>query len=292
MNSPNTIHVVFSSTGARTLGRALRQAGRADRVVNFPDGLAIGPIDPPDPRQRVDWLVKTLDFRRRDWGWLPWRVEQFWNRLSDLDAHYVAWTSRRSVYEYTGLLELIWRMDDRMYDVVDLTDATFGRCDKDGKISHRLILSLSMLYPRDIAANALWDRAAALGRAGREFYRKAWAALRRENEAVRIVGPTGLTSAPLSVFDDSLISFATGNWQRAIYLIGHVLAGDDLRYFQVGDHFLAARIAALVQSGKLEHRSPPGDDPPRHGYKFGHSKLKRGDEVRLCGGEATPAGLA
>jgi hypothetical protein len=62
-------------------------------------------------------------------------------------------------------------------------------------------------------------------------------------------------SAPISFFDSLLMSHVTDDWRKVAKIVGFALAAQmDERIFQTGDIFLAARINALAESGRLEIR--------------------------------------
>jgi len=192
----------------------------------------LGPIDPPDPQ----------------WGHAE--EEAFWKAALVEDVGRVAWVSRRSAPEYCGFLEWLWRLGDLPCEVVDIADMPVG--------SRRRAFTLALLSPEEIAANAVWGRAKALDAIARSHYRRLWRRLRLENAPLRVVDADGLRSAPITFFDQQLLSFAKASWQKATRIIGETIAeqvGPPIEpYFQAGDGILAARIIALVELGVLERR--------------------------------------
>jgi len=70
------------------------------------------------------------------------------------------------------------------------------------------------------------------------------------------VDADGLRSAPITFFDQQLLSFAKVSWQKPARIIGEVIAewvGPPTEpYFQAGDGILADRVFALVEAGMLE----------------------------------------
>ena len=281
--SPATVHIVFGPSAAVQLRRALRSSKIPQRVISFPDGLATGPINPPDPSVRVDWLVANLGFRRKDWAWLPSRANAFWKSASLPGTRYVVWLSRRSVYEYTGFLEWVWRMGESPYEVIDLTDVQVDRATKSGRTTSQPALTLALMTYREIAAEKLWERSRVLSQSDRATYTEMWSTLRHENTAVRIIGQDGIKSASIAAFDQNLMASATPHWRTAIYLIGTVLAEGMVYIFQVGDHFLAARIVALIAAGKLEHRHASEFEPGQAGYFFGFDQFDTWSRGSLAG---------
>jgi hypothetical protein len=260
--TPSTLHIVFSSTAAGGLRQALRDAGREDLVAGYFDNLALGPINPPDPQMRLHWMVEELrtgwergyasPLTEEEW-WHAEEEEAFWKAALVEDVRRVAWVSRRSAVEYCGFLEWLWRLGDLPCEVVDLTDMPVG--------SHRRAFSLSLLSPGEVEANAVWDRAKALDAITRSHCHRLWRRLRLENAPLRVVDARGLRSAPITFFDQQLLSFASADWQQPARIIGHTIgeqAWPSMEpmepFIQAGDGILAARIIALVDLGVLEGR--------------------------------------
>jgi hypothetical protein len=85
-----------------------------------------------------------------------------------------------------------------------------------------------------------------------------WRRLRAENAPLRIVDAGGLRSAPITFFDQQLLSFAKTSWQKPARIIGETImewVGPPTDpYFQAGDMILAVRLIALVEAGVLEGR--------------------------------------
>jgi hypothetical protein len=238
---------VFSNLAAENLKTALRDAGREDLVVCYFENLSLGPIDPPDPHVRLEWFEQ--EFACRDECGIP-NNEAFWRDALNENVRKVAWLSRRSAPEYCGFLEWLWRLGDLPCKVIDLTDMPVG--------SHRRAFTLSLLSPEEIAANAVWDRAEALDASARSHCHSLWRRLRVENAPLRVVDADGLRSAPITFFDQQLLSFANASWQKPARIIGKTMAewvGSQMEpYFQSGDWILAARVIALVEGGLLEGR--------------------------------------
>jgi len=62
----STVHIVFSDGAAGLLRRALRDAGRSEHVLAFPDNLSFGPINPPDVQLRLEWMNEHLGASQRE----------------------------------------------------------------------------------------------------------------------------------------------------------------------------------------------------------------------------------
>jgi hypothetical protein len=243
-----TLHIVFSALAAGNLKKALHDNGRKDRVVCNFDNLALGPINPPDLHARLHWMEEEL--RCTDSELVLTEEAAFWNAALVEDARRIAWMSRRSAPEYCGFLEWLWRLEELPCEVIDLTDMPVG--------SHHRALTLAILSPEEIVANAVWDRAEALDASARSHCHSLWRRLRVENAPLRVVDAEGLRSAPITFFDHQLLSFAKASWQKPARIIGETMAewvGPPMEpYFQAGDGILAARVVALVECGLLEAR--------------------------------------
>ena len=251
MASP-LLHVVFTPFGASSLRQALADAGRDDQVISSFDDLSFGPINPPDFSLRAKWVENEL-------GWAGWDdiapdSETFWREALSPNRRKIAWLSRRSAMEYAGFLEWLWRLDDAPYEVVDLTEVKISYRPEDGPPRPpALAMSLGMLDPDKIHSDKLWDLAEPLQPSAREQYRSLWQQLRSENAPLRMIDGDKLVSAPISAFDPMLMSCVTEDWQKVARIIGQalVLRIDDC-IIQSGDVFLAGRINALAESGRLE----------------------------------------
>lgn len=243
------LHLTFSPYGGTTLQTVLKKAGRSDEVIALRDCLAFGPIDHPDNLERADWVQR--EFGAED----SYRVievsRSFWNNVLSDRRHKVLWTSRRCAQDYSGFLECLRRLDHTPCSVVDLTDTrVIGRSGKSG-----LAICLSMLHEDVILEQGILDLAEPLKLDDRKFYHDVWKNLRKENAPFRVVGINGITSAPITYFDNLIFSCALDEWQKSARVIGKALAKDmDDEYYQTGDLVLFARLRKLVERGVLEGR--------------------------------------
>jgi hypothetical protein len=249
--------MVFTASGAGCLVQALRKSGRRDPVITCFDDMSFGPINPADSASRAEWVEKQLG--RTDWQLATGTSERAWNETLFPDNRKVAWLSRRSTMEYANFLEWLWRHGDAPCDVVDLTDVKISRRPEHGPPEPRLAISLAMLHRDIIAGERLWELAAPLQAGTRTRYHDRWRQLREENAPLRVIEGGTLRSAPIDYFDSLLMAHATDDWQKVLRIVGHGLTADwDDGVVQTGDLVLAARINALVDSGRLECR---GESP-------------------------------
>jgi len=245
-------HVVFHPSAAVDLRKAVARAGRDDDVIAFFDDFSFGPINPPDPEVRRQWVEAELGYS--GWGPPDLDTETFWKASLATEVRLIAWTSRRSARDYSNFLEWLWRLDDLPCEIVDLTDVPIrGHAPNRLKLPPRLVTSPAAVRADEFIANGLLDRAERLTKPARDHHRHVWLRLREEDAALRILNGSKLESAPVAYFDDLLLSFAAKDWHKAARIVGETMSkfwSDSLE--PVGDIVLAARLRALVQVGKLE----------------------------------------
>ncbi len=254
------LHVVFNPSAAAGLRPALQKAERKDQVVALFDDLSFGPINPPDPKTRATWVDAHLGYS--GWEEMDDENNHFWATALGGEGRRVVWVSKRSSQEYAGFLEFVWRLGERSCEVVDLTDVMIsGRGEPSTTISPSPAVTLAILLPDVILENRLLDRTEDLTPAMRNEYRALWRSLCADDSALRVAdGRGGLTSAPISFFDDQLRRSATDEWRGAARIVGDILE----RYWsdtviQTGDLVLVSRLRALVAAGLLVARGDLSD---------------------------------
>jgi hypothetical protein len=271
------VHFVFTGSGAGCLVRALRKAGRDDPVVSTCHDMNFGPIDPSDPSARAKWLENELGrIDRKDAA----RSARDWDDARFPGHRKVAWLTRGSAMEYAGFLDWLWHRGDTPCDLVDLTEVKIslppefnpprpGASPKSAAFRHPT--SLALLHHDIIAHNKLWDLAEPLPMTERLRYREVWGQLLSENAPLRVIEGDKLVSASMSFFDSLLMSYVTDKWQKIAMVFSWVTIFDwDDRLWQANDTFLAARLRALVESGRLEIRGETARD-----IVFGEVRLAR-----------------
>jgi hypothetical protein len=253
----STLHIVFNVSAAAGLRAALRQAGRDEDVVGLCDDLSFGPINPPDPKLRKDWVEEQLNYT--GWAEIVSGANSFWREALSTDHRRIAWLSRRSAQEYAGFLEWLWRLDEDPVDIIDLTDVVVTENGTAATRRH-FAISLGLLPPHSILESALLDRTETLTADLRARYRELWRRLRTENAPLRVLGESELTSAPLSFFDALLLSCAKPEWQTSARIIGEALSDFwETSRSQTGDLVLWARARVLADAGHLEFRGDLSD---------------------------------
>jgi hypothetical protein len=178
--------------------------------------------------------------------------------------------SRRSVRDYAGFLEFLWRLGDRTCDVVDLTETVIcGHADDGRALMPKLAVSLGAFDTKEIMSHRLFDLARPLTTDERARHRNDWARLRSENAPLRIVTPDlTLASAPLDYFDAALLShMREGHWLKAARIIGEVMMQSwHTDIFQADDWFLASRLVALAAARRIESQG--------NLWSIGHSEVR------------------
>jgi len=185
------------------------------------------------------------------------RDERFWvDALAPADRR-IVWTSRRSARDCAGFLEWLWRFGDQSCDIIDLTDVRFPERCTEGPAGYlSFVISLGAMNPDQIVAMGLLDRAEPLAPAARARYRDLWRRLRIENAPLRVISETGLSSAPITFYDDELMSYAVPHWRKVARIVGEALTNQH-EYYRCADLLLAARVRALANAGRLEARGDP-----------------------------------
>lgn len=265
----SSTHIVFAEAGAVGLRDVLRQMGRGDRVLEYPDDLSFGPIAGADPVVRARWVADELG--ETGWREIAAHVAAFWNDALSARERHVVWFSRRVTRDYVGFLEYLYRIGDRPCDVVDLTETVVPVRGYGGSIQgSRRAICTGLLDAYQFVEVDLLARASPLGDEARAAYRVDWERLRSDDAALRIVTRNlCLASVPLTYFDAALLEQVRPDFQKVARIIGKVLADKwDADIYDVGDFFLSRRLLILVRAGRIEGKG----DLTRIGFS----------EVRLC----------
>jgi hypothetical protein len=199
------LHVTFGDSAYAALRLALLKAKRDEEIITLVDSLSFGPIDTLSQEERLMWMETELGFEREQ-GFEK-RVYDFWGKLLTDKRHKVIWTSRRSAMDYTGFLECLWRLGGEPCSVVDLTNVQVSSRDDDGNlIPPTLAICLPFLDEETIIASGIFDRAVEISVSDRAHYHEIWKRLRRENAPFRLVSDEGIASAPITCFDNDVLS--------------------------------------------------------------------------------------
>jgi hypothetical protein len=253
------LHIVFSPSAAVDLRRALASAGKDAEVAAIMDDLSFGPINPAGGGLRAKWVDEVLGYS--DWDEVERQLEPFWSETLSEQRVRIAWVSRRSTMEFCGFLEWLRRNGERPCKVVDLTDARFPSNGDSGP--EILAPATALIHDRQFSGARLWDLAAPLSSEARGEWTALWDRLRGENAPLRILSPEGLKSAPLDVFDAQILGCVDPDWGKAARAIGRFLYESAYEsvcpagVHQTSDLVAIARVAALIEAGKIEARGSP-----------------------------------
>jgi len=249
-----TLHVVFNMSAAGGVRQALSRVGRNERVLGFPDDLSFGPINPPSARSRQSWVENELGY---DFDEVVQMADQFWVEAMSPGALPIAWVSRHNAAEYSAFLEFVWRQGDSPFGVVDFTGIEYA--DKGAPLI--AARSLGLVPPDQIVEARLFDQQKALRPSEIGAFRDVWRRLRQENAPLRVVDETGLVSAPITHFDDAIVSLASGDWQNGARLVGTTIGNliEHPPYQCPSDIVLWGRLRALGEAGVLEISGDPSE---------------------------------
>ena len=252
--TPPILHIVFGMSAAHDLRKAFAQLGQSDRVIGLIDDLRFGPINPLDPALRAKWVGTEL--RVGGWTKVGRESAQFWAEACAYEGRRIAWTSCRSALEYAGFLEFVWRLGNGACEIVDLTNVADALTKRHGDVSLPTYINCLSVFPvQRLLETRPWELAEPLRPDMRRAYRAEWERLRAENAPLRVVDvDLVMRSAPISFFDENLLSHVQPRWLKAARIVGNAMVSDDDRPcpYQVGDLFLASRLRALVDMGVIE----------------------------------------
>jgi hypothetical protein len=248
-----TLHIAPSDSAGGCLRQAIRDAGRDDEVLSWPDNLSCGPIASDDPSARAEWWAPF----QGDWD-IEADLTAFWARVSITNDRLVVWFGRHSASELAFFLAWAHRLGARPYDIVDVTGLRFPSKREDGTPALSAPVGSVGISNPDRLRTLLGSEQPATAQHSEEA-RQSWCRMKAEDAPFRVVTATGLVSAPIDYFDPSLLERATPEWKKIARVIAETMAYTDEPYIQVGDVMLLARVVVLVGEGKLLADGDPRD---------------------------------
>ena len=249
-----TVHFVFGRSAAGSIRQALRQIGCKERVVGFSDDLSLGPIDRTEPRAREAWIVDELGY---DFEEVCRGADHFWTEATSRDVSPVAWVCRNHPLEYSGYLEFVWRMAETPFRVIDATDVVMPNW----RAHDSKVWSLGVLTPTQIIEARLFESQRGLPAQEKARHLDLWRRLRAENAPLRVIDANGLVSAPITHFDEAILTCVAPEWRKGARIVGEAM-GELLEglFMQCpGDMLLWSRVLALGEMGRIEIRGPGPD---------------------------------
>lgn len=249
------LHVVFGSSPAGILRRALFELDLQDNVLDLMDVLNVGPIATDNPDVRGEWLNSELgeyDWRElaREDAKLPIKSIQHESRL-------VAWYAPNRAESFAGFQWWLSQIDRKPVSIMSVPDLHFQGTD-----------AIVSLVGQEIE----------LSEEDRDRHQAEWRTLRNENASLRIVQDGILVSAPLDYFDKLILGFVSSEWRPAMRVVGDAFytIGVETDHF-IDDLFTFSRLRALSRLGGVEW---DGDISDRRGSKV---RLVAGDSIFVAG---------
>ncbi len=248
-----TLHIAPGDSAGGSLLRAIRDAGRDDEVLRFPDDLSCGPIDSDDPSARAAWWVQFYDGLVVEDA-----LRTFWDRVAVAEDRLVVWFGSHSARELAFFLAWADRLGERPYHVVDVTGRRVPVRQRDGSVVVSQPLQAASIVSAD-GLRSLLGSEQPVTADEREENQRHWHRLRSENAPFRIVTDAGLVSTSSDHFDPLLLEQATADWQKVARVVGNTMGYNSEPYFQVYELMLLTRVVALVDQGKLLADGDPWD---------------------------------
>ena len=244
------LHIVFGAYGAKTLRKDIHVMSRPDDVVSFDDDLSYGPLESFDPLARCAWARREFRLPPHERARFV-KTDAFWEAALSTSRRRIVWMTRHYCDEYAGFLEFVSRLDDDSpCEVVDLTELQIESRLPGHRIVRRLP-SLGNLHPWQILQNQLWDTTTPLAPETRRRHRKIWHKLRTENAPLRVLKNRRFISAPITFFDERLLSYCDIRLRKGAYVISKVMSELTDEKINISWDVLAGRLRKLVEEGRL-----------------------------------------
>lgn len=256
MTAVERLHVTFSHSAAGSLKQALSRLGVAEKVAALADDLSVGPIEPGDSGQRVQW--EDAEFGERLFT-DPLSAQLFWSSVTAWPGTLVVWVSSRCGLELCGLHALVSRVPLARIQVVDVAAVNFRK--PTGEPAAWVAQSFSWVSDDRIIEHSLIDLASPLDDVSRASLRSRWKQLGRENAALRILTEHGLESKPITFFDERILTRITDDWQSCERVADDTMTSMStgrLREFSSGD-FIFWRLLHFIDNDELEAQNKEDD---------------------------------
>jgi Protein of unknown function/Domain of unknown function (DUF1835) len=256
------LHVVFGHSAAMSLRNALKDLDRDERVAMYPDDLGYGPINPPSIEARAEFWGDVMFFE--DNPTIADQTNAFWADVAANVENQVAWFSRLSVRELAGFHEYVSRrVSPPLF--VDVADVPF--VNRDGTPSPIACECFGFVGNGTFTRMNLMSRVARMTAQAFDDTRRRWERLKQEDARLRVLDSSGLGSAPLTYFDETIVASvssrldrvgnevvenATSDWQKCARVVGDASYRCNSRGFdQVHDSFMWFRLRELMDTDRL-----------------------------------------
>ena len=253
-HDPRRLHVTFTYSAAASLKLALKRLGLEEEVLPLGDNLSIGPIEPGDATQRLEWEDAELGIEHAIAD--EPATAEFWKRVAAWPGTLVAWMSSRCGLELCGFHALVSRLPSASIHVIDVANVAFRQVD--GATAPGVVgQSFSIVSDDRIVEHNLIDLAIPLDDVARASIRTRWKRLGEEGAALRVLTEQGLVSEPITYFDDRIRARITDAWQSCAHVVVDVMGtvwSGWLEEFH-SDTFLFCRILDLLDEGEFEGKN-------------------------------------
>nr|WP_282436303.1 MULTISPECIES: DUF3658 domain-containing protein [unclassified Novosphingobium] len=224
------MHVVFGSSPAGILRRALSELEIQDKVLDIIDDLSIGPIDDDNPDVRGKWLNNELG----EHSWIELlQNDAILPHKSTQGAHrIIAWYAPNRADSYAGFKWWLSKIDRKPISVMSVPDLHFLGTE-----------AMANLVGKEVK----------LSEEERDHHQTEWRKLKAENALLRIVKNDRLTSASLEYFDEIIHNLVPKEWQTAMRVVGNAHYTISIQTGHViDDLFILSRLRTLSRSGVIE----------------------------------------
>jgi len=254
MQDSRVVHVAFGSAHG-SLRKAIAKAGWPEEVAHTHDLFSIGPIaagsvTAAEMARRAQAINEIL-------GSDEWEITVADNApllaasLTE-DVRPVVWFSRRDTASYAGFLWWLSHRGDGPCDIVDLTETILPARKVRGEIAPAQ-LAISPAVVPSVELIRLRQEARPLLPEERLRYQHMWLRLAQQNAPLRVIEGDELVSAPITYFDDLLLSWTTHQWRKMFRIFLETYCGFKKQgLYQASDLLLHARLRALVERGALD----------------------------------------
>jgi hypothetical protein len=244
------LHVVFGSSPAGILRRALYELDLQDKVLDIMDDLSVGPIAIDNPDVRGEWLNNELG--EYDWRYFLKEDANLPAKSIEDKSRLVAWYAPNRAGSYAGFQWWLSQIEKKPVSIMSVPDLHFQGTD-----------AMANLVGLEIE----------LSQEDRDRHQAEWHALRNENAPLRIVQDGRLISAPLDYFDNLICGFVSSEWRPAMMVVGDASSTISTKtgHF-IDDLFTFSRLRAISRSGAIEWDGDLSD--------------RRGSKVRLVAGDS------
>lgn len=108
-----------------------------------------------------------------------------------------------------------------------------------------------------IVEHDLFERATRVSEVDRRRYEAEWHRLREENGPLRVLADSGLVSAPITQYDDTILSFVADEWQNCATVVARTFAalGEGPYRQCTSDQLIFGRLLTLIDEELVEGKN-------------------------------------